>query len=194
VGNYPFTTLEYNPITNKIYVANWDSQDVSVIDGNTNKVTDTIPVGVDPFAVEHNPSNNYIYVGNTDSDTVSIINSTHSIIVKPNADAGSDQSVNSNEVVQLDGSNSSDPNGSSLTYFWNQTSGPEITLSDPTSPNPTFVAPETNEKTDLVFQLTVTNEEGTSSEPDEVIITVKPPVTPPPQMKNPRQLVTFSKV
>jgi YVTN family beta-propeller protein len=180
VGNYPFTTLEYNPNTNKIYVANWGSQDVSVIDGRTNEVTDTISVGADPFGIKHNPSNNFMYVGNTDSDTVSIINSTFTLIFKPFADAGSDQSVKSDEVVQLDGTNSSDPNGFELSYFWNQTAGPEVTLSDSTSTNPTFTAPEVNEQTDLRFELTVTNEEGIVSEPDEVVITVNPVAIPPP--------------
>ena len=45
---------------------------------------------------------------------------------------------------------------------------------------PTFAAPEINEQTDLKFELIVTNEEGISSEPDEVIITVMPIIVPPP--------------
>lgn len=72
----------------------------------------------------------------------------------------------------MDGSNSSDQNGSQLDYFWNQTSGPEVTLNDPTSSNPTFTAPNVIEQTDLIFQLTATNEECVVSEPDEVVITV----------------------
>ncbi len=39
--------------------------------------------------------------------------------------------------------------------------------------------PKIKEQTDLRFELIVTNEEGNPSEPDEVIITVKPVVTPP---------------
>jgi len=129
-----------------------------------------------------------MYVGNTDSDTVSIINSTYSIIVKPIADAGSDQSVNSNDIVQLDGSNSSDPNGSPLTYLWTQTSGPEVILSDPTSSNPTFTAPQVNEQSDVTFQLTVSNEEGIASELDEVIITIKPIILSPPPNEEPKTI------
>jgi len=52
----------------------------------------------------------------------------------------------------LNGGNSSDPTGSSLNYFWNQTAGPEVTLRDSTSSNPTFTAPEVNEQTDLRFE------------------------------------------
>jgi len=108
------------------------------------------------------------------------------IILKPVADAGNDLTVSSNDIVTLDGGNSSDPTGSSLNYFWNQTAGPEVTLRDSTSSNPTFTAPEVNEQTDLRFELTVVNEEGIVSEPDEVVITVNPIVIPPPTEEPPK--------
>ena len=47
-----------------------------------------------------------------------------------------------------------------------------------------FLVAKTNERTDLMFELIVTNEKEISSEPDEVIITVKPIVTPPPPPLN----------
>jgi hypothetical protein len=56
------------------------------------------------------------------------------------------------------------------------------------SPNPTFAAPETMEQSNLSFQLIVTNEEGISSEPDEVIITVIANSTPPPPNEEPRTI------
>ena len=37
-----------NPVTNKIYVTNYNSNSVSVIDGTTNTVTTTIAVGANP--------------------------------------------------------------------------------------------------------------------------------------------------
>ncbi|WP_458721728.1 PKD domain-containing protein [Candidatus Nitrosocosmicus sp. R] len=52
-----------------------------------------------------------------------------------------------------------------LTYQWNQTDGPNVLLNDATSVNPTFAAPTTTTQIDLTFQLTVTNEEGTTSKP-----------------------------
>lgn len=73
------------------------------------------------------------------------------VIVKPVADAGSDKLVNSNDIVQLDGSDSSGPNNSPLTYFWNQTSGPKVTLSEPTSPYPTLQRPKQSNKQILHF-------------------------------------------
>jgi hypothetical protein len=102
-------------------------------------------------------------------------------VIPPIADAGHDQVVESESIVELDGSNSSDPNNSPLTYSWVQTEGPEVVLSNPNSSNPTFEAPKTNEEINLVFQLTVTNEEGLTSELDEVTITVNPIATPPPE-------------
>lgn len=112
-------------------------------------------------------------------------------ILGPTADAGPDQSVKSNELVQLDGGNSYDPEGSTLTYSWNQTEGPNVMLSDETSVNPTFSAPETTTQTSITFQLTVTNEEGITSEPDEVTVTVNPvsiPPPPPPPIEEPQTI------
>ena len=62
--------------------------------------------------------------------------------------------------------------------MWTQTSGPEVAPSDPTSVNPTFTTPNTEEELD--FELIVTNEEGVVSEPDSVTITVSSSSNPPP--------------
>jgi subtilisin len=96
----------------------------------------------------------------------------------PTANAGSDKTVDAGSTVQLDGRGSTDPNNSPLTYSWTQTSGPSVTLSDTTSPNPTFTAPKPSATTNLVFKLEVTNNEGTKSEPDSVTITVNPASSP----------------
>ena len=53
-----------NPVTNKIYVANCGSDNVTVIDGATN-VTTTVAVGhAVPLAVAVNPVTNKVYVAN----------------------------------------------------------------------------------------------------------------------------------
>ena len=83
----------------------------------------------------------------------------------------------SGTLVHLEGSSgrsNTDSTEDDLTYKWTQTNGPGVTLNDPTSPNPTFIAPNTSERAEITFRLIVTNGEGTASEPDEVKITVNP--------------------
>jgi YVTN family beta-propeller protein len=63
-----------NPVTNKIYVANQNSNSVSVIDGATESVSATVTVGNSPSAVALNPVTNKIYVANSASGTVTVIN------------------------------------------------------------------------------------------------------------------------
>ncbi len=79
----------------------------------------------------------------------------------PMADAGPDQTVAEKAMVTLDGSNSTDPDDGIFAYLWTQTAGSAVTLSDPTSVQPTFTAPrfKPNKKT-FTFQLTVTDEGG----------------------------------
>jgi YVTN family beta-propeller protein len=73
-----------NPNTNKIYVANDNSGNVTVIDGATN-TTSTVATGDYPNAVCVNPNTNKIYVANKGSDNVTVIdgatNSTTTVSV-----------------------------------------------------------------------------------------------------------------
>jgi large repetitive protein len=89
----------------------------------------------------------------------------------PVANAGPDQTVILNSLVQLDGSGSSSPLGNELNYSWTQVAGPVVGLSDAGSVAPTFTAPAV--PTAVVFSLTVTDQDtGDSSLPDEVTVTV----------------------
>ena len=72
VGESP-QNMEYNPSNGNIYVSNFNSGDISVIDSGTNKVIHTILVNSSPNALEYNPSNGNIYVTNENSDNVSLI-------------------------------------------------------------------------------------------------------------------------
>ena len=97
----------------------------------------------------------------------------------PTADAGDDQDVETNALVTLDGTGSSDPDGDTLTYSWELTGGTGITLRDANIADPTFDAPDTAGV--LTFTLTVTDDSGATSDPDRVTITVVvPPDTVPP--------------
>ena len=89
----------------------------------------------------------------------------------PIADAGPDQTVRIGDMITLDGSNSSDPNGDPLTYMWEQSSGTPVSIDNPTSEHITLSAPDSPGK--LVFTLTVNN--GTNSDTDNVTITVANP-------------------
>ena len=82
----------------------------------------------------------------------------------PVANAGPDQSVVANSLVTLDGSAST---GSSLSYQWTKTSGPNATLSSATVAKPTFTPTATGT---YVFQLTVKS--GSQTATDSVSVTV----------------------
>jgi len=107
-----------------------------------------------------------------DTVVVSTVNS------KPVANAGSDQFLDTfPSTVQLDGSQSFDPDDDPITYEWTITSKPEgslATLSDPTASDPTFDADILGT---YIIQLVVTDSFGLVSEADEVVVTsenVKP--------------------
>ena len=93
--------------------------------------------------------------------------------VGPTADAGSDQTVKSEDTVTLNGSNSSDPDYGIPLYAWAQTDeGPSVTLSDSTAVKPSFTAPGVDENTTLTFDLTVTDN-GRKTDTDTCKITVE---------------------
>jgi len=75
----------------------------------------------------------------------------------PAADAGSKQSVDKGVTVMLDGSNSNDPGFNPISsYFWEQTGGKLVTISDPAVVQPTFTAPDAGSQGEtLTFRLTV---------------------------------------
>lgn len=90
----------------------------------------------------------------------------------PVADAGMDQTVDAEVTVTLDGSQSSDPDGDDITYLWEQQSGESVTLDDDTAASPSFTAPRT-EDNELVFQLTVEDEDGLTAT-DTTTVTIDP--------------------
>jgi K319-like protein len=106
--------------------------------------------------------------GSTSSSTSSNNNDV------PVANAGSNQNVQPSDKVTLDGSESHDPNGHSLSYSWLQLAGgPVVVLSNADTDKPTFLAPSVTSTTNLTFQLIVNNGNADSS-PSVVSITVKP--------------------
>ncbi len=88
----------------------------------------------------------------------------------PIANAGFDSTVSEGTTTNLDGSASSDPDGDALGFQWNQTAGPTVALSNPSSVNPAFTAPSVTVTTLLTFQLTVSD--GLANSSSSVNITV----------------------
>jgi K319L-like, PKD domain len=94
----------------------------------------------------------------------------------PTASAGPDQTVNGGAPVTLDGTGSSDPDGEALTYAWT-TTDTGVTLSDPSSPMPTFTAPEVSADRPITFALEVCDGPNPDSlcDTDTVMVNLKAP-------------------
>ena len=96
----------------------------------------------------------------------------------PIADAGADQSITrltADTVVTLDGNASTDGDADQLSYAWTQVSGPAVTLSDSSSPTPSFSfnpGSDTASQT-FVFDLVV-NDGRVDSAADRVEIVAVP--------------------
>ena len=79
----------------------------------------------------------------------------------PQANAGLDQTVDEGVVVSLDGTSSLDIDDGIVSYQWTQIGVPAVTLSNPSSPQPTFTAPNVeSDGISLTFNLTVTDTGG----------------------------------
>ncbi len=106
----------------------------------------------------------------------------------PIADADEDNSHHVGDVISLDGSQSSDPDGHyPLTYSWSIVSipaGSNISLDNPDSVSPTF---QSDQVGDYIFKLIVTDSLGLESAPDQVLISTSN--TPPIADAGPEQSV-----
>ena len=81
VGSNPFGAA-FDSSNGYVYVTNFGSNNISVINGATNAVVDTVSVGSDPVGAAFDSSNGYVYVTNGNSNNVLIINGTTNNIVK----------------------------------------------------------------------------------------------------------------
>ena len=93
--------------------------------------------------------------------------------ITPVANAGPNQIASSYTYVSLDGNNSYDPGGNSLSFSWMQVGGDPVSLANYNTANPIFIAPIVPYPTTMTFQLIVNNGESTSS-PSYVYVTIEP--------------------
>lgn len=91
-------------------------------------------------------------------------------------------------LVFIDGSASSDADGSITSYSWTQTGGPDVVLANADSAEASFNAPDVNVDTQLTFQLRVTDDQG-ASDSDTLIVTILSGL--PPQGVSLSGLLTF---
>lgn len=98
--------------------------------------------------------------------------------VPPVVSAGTAQTVNEGAVVTLAGS-ATDSDGNIASYLWTQTAGPAVTLVNANTAGASFVAPWVTADTVLTFQLTATDNLGSSGSAS-VSVTVKNVPSAPP--------------
>jgi hypothetical protein len=99
------------------------------------------------------------------------VGGTLSANIAPTANAGIDQSVAAGATVQLDGTGSTDGDGTIVSYSWAQTAGDAVILTGASTSTPSFTAPSTNAQQTLTFELTVTdNEAATDTDTVDVVV------------------------
>ena len=97
----------------------------------------------------------------------------------PVADAGQDQTISAIATATLDGSGSSDSDGSIASFSWTQTAGPSVTLTGADTATASFTAPAVGASTTLDFELTVTDNDGaTASDTVQITVAALPPSKP----------------
>jgi len=119
--------------------------------------------------------------------------------IPPIANAGLNQTVLEFATVTLDGTSSTDVDGTIVSYNWTQVNGTLVTLLNNDTSKPTFEAPDVTMQEILTFMLAVVdNSSGTDT--DEVNITVNeiddgsgddPPVDDGPNEKDGKNKVTI---
>jgi len=121
--------------------------------------------------------------GATRTDTVTV-----EVNAAPLANAGADQSVAPGAAVTLAGSGT-DANGTVASFAWTQTSGTAVTLTGAATATPAFTAPASAGT--LVFELTVTDNQGATST-DTVSVSVNAPSSGAPAIaRHPANVVAY---
>lgn len=115
--------------------------------------------------------------GSPDTVTVSVVPNA-----APIADAGEDATRDEATLVQLDGTESFDPDGDNLTFAWRQVAGTSVDIAGADTAVPSFTAPLVGAGgASLVFELTVRDDDplNPKSATDEVVASILNANDPP---------------
>jgi uncharacterized membrane protein len=112
--------------------------------------------------------------GHTGSDTATVTIQPAGVNLPPTADAGGPYSVQKNENIELDGTGSSDSDGTIVAYSWTITDDPtgEASLTDSDTATPVFHAPSVESDTEVTVELTVEDDDG-ATDTDTATVTVR---------------------
>ncbi|MBU0769222.1 MAG: PKD domain-containing protein [Proteobacteria bacterium] len=109
----------------------------------------------------------------------------------PQANAGTDQTVDEGVIVTLNGSSSLDIDDGIASYLWTQTGGQTVTLSNPALSQPTFTAPNVGpDGASLAFNLTITDAGGLQNT-DSCIVNISWQNDPPIAVVIPEYMETI---
>src|SRR5579859_7748274 len=168
VGTAP-SAVAVNPVTNKIYIANATSNNVTVIDGATNTIT-PVATGTSPKAIAVNPFTNKIYVANNGGSSVTVINGADNTAAAPVTVGTAPSAIAINPVTNFIYVVNTGSNNVSVINGGNNTVA--ATVSVGTAPNAVAVNPVTNKiyvtnsgssNTNSVTVIDATNNNATST-------------------------------
>ena len=164
---------------------NWNNSRGCVTDSCTNWLTDTPQTSYEDSEwdvhacfypdIDGNTGPGYEPDTNPNCDEDILVMETYSSTCElsenqiPISNAGLDQTTSYNQVVTLDGSASTDPDGTISSYAWSQISGTNVELGSLSEQTTTFTTPNT--EGDLMFRLVVVDNES-ASDSDTITVSV----------------------
>ena len=184
---------------------NWNDSRGCVTDSCTNWLTDTPQTAYEESEwdvhacyypdIDGNTGPGYEPETNTNCDEDILIMEAYANTCElsenqtPTSNAGTDQTASYSQLVTLNGTASSDPDGTIDSYVWSQISGTTVTLNTPEEQTASFTSP--NEEGNLVFKLVVTDNES-ASDSDTIKVTIVNTNIGPNASAGEDQLIGFS--